>query len=365
MAERHFQGQITRKQFTSDQQETKGNLGKSGISFIEYPPERPQTPIEPKIVEMTNKIWIPPFEPYEKELVDYNRNRGGGITNMRQLNDYLIHLKTIGMGSSAIINNFLDLYVNGINALEPWSEFLSKNINNDGMIVYSGTISGLRISAVDGGLTESGGAFIDNAGATIPTYADGAHLIEIYDSSNQMIKGILKAQGDGEDLSETEINPDPGFDSTTGWTIQDGWGILGGKATMFSGTGHFLYRAAVQTALALYKTTLDIDAIANAWVGTLYRANGEHGTRHTTTGTKTEYHTLSSAASAAIGLYCAVPAYLTGTFDNLSRKQVTAPGTSGATIVSQKDGTTYNFTSKNASFTYNAASYYVVVRALR
>lgn len=46
-------------------------------------------------------------------------------------------------------------------------------------------------------------------------------------------------------------------------------------------------------------------------------------------------------------------------------KQVLTPSSSGATIVSTKGGATYNFGYKNASFAYNAASYYVIVRKLR
>ena len=45
--------------------------------------------------------------------------------------------------------------------------------------------------------------------------------------------------------------------------------------------------------------------------------------------------------------------------------EVKTPQTTGATIVSTKGGTIYNFAYKNASFTYNAASYNVVVRRLR
>ena len=46
-------------------------------------------------------------------------------------------------------------------------------------------------------------------------------------------------------------------------------------------------------------------------------------------------------------------------------KAITAPSSSGATIVSAKGGTTYNFAYKNTSFTYNAASYYCIVSKVR
>ena len=57
--------------------------------------------------------------------------------------------------------------------------------------VHQSTLTGLRISAVDGT------AFVDNGSALTP-YADGYHEISIYDSSGYELKGILKAQGTGE-----------------------------------------------------------------------------------------------------------------------------------------------------------------------
>jgi hypothetical protein len=45
--------------------------------------------------------------------------------------------------------------------------------------------------------------------------------------------------------------------------------------------------------------------------------------------------------------------------------QVTAPSSSGCTIVSAKAGETYNFSFKNPSFTYNSSSYYCIIKAIR
>ena len=59
--------------------------------------------------------------------------------------------------------------------------------------LITGTITGLRISSVDGT------AFLDNCAALIP-YADGNRRIEIYDASGRILQGYLKAQGEGEGL---------------------------------------------------------------------------------------------------------------------------------------------------------------------
>ena len=87
-------------------------------------------------------------------------------------------------------------------------------------VVYRGTISSLRISSVDGT------AFLDNCAALVP-YADGNHLVEIYDASGRMLRGYLGAAGTGETLGDelhTQSNAiaDPNSseaNATTGWTV--------------------------------------------------------------------------------------------------------------------------------------------------
>lgn len=62
--------------------------------------------------------------------------------------------------------------------------------------VYSDTITGLKISAVDGA------SLIDGA-ADVVAYADGNHLIEIEDHSGNIISAFLSAPGSGEDIGTT------------------------------------------------------------------------------------------------------------------------------------------------------------------
>ena len=63
-------------------------------------------------------------------------------------------------------------------------------------VKYRGTVTGLRISAVDGT------AFIDAANSSITDLADGNHQIEIFDSVGRFLKGFLKLVGAGETLSD-------------------------------------------------------------------------------------------------------------------------------------------------------------------
>jgi hypothetical protein len=226
-------------------------------------------------------------------------------------------------------------------------------------IVFSGTVSGLRVSSVDGT------AFIDNAGATIPTYADGNHIIEIYNVGTGIkISGYLKAAGSAEGLGD-ELMADPTFDVTGSW-MKGGatWTVSGGKANAANAlAGEWVYQEKTLTLGTLYKGVGTCDSLTS---GTFLLGvdNIIIGTAFNTTGAKTQYLTVSTGGATRV---CGIrPATnLTGTFTDLSFKPVQTPSTSGATIVNSKGGTVYSFLSVDASFTYNAASYYVIVKLAR
>jgi hypothetical protein len=215
--------------------------------------------------------------------------------------------------------------------------------------LITGTITGLRISAVDGT------AFLDNCAALIP-YADGNHRIEIYDSSNRMLKGVLKAAGSSEMLGD-ELITNGTFDNTTGWTPQGGswsgfsWEISGGVATATNTTKYF-YQSSVYGVGKLIKFGADV--VVTSGTVRLALDNMNNGFSITTTGIgQTSYRTKTTVNES--GLFGITS--FTGTVDNFTAKQVLTPSSSGATIVSAKGGDIYNFASKDASFTYNAASY--------
>jgi len=230
-------------------------------------------------------------------------------------------------------------------------------------VKYRGTLTGLRISSVDGT------AFIDNAGATVPTYADGNHQIEIYDAEGRMLKGVLKAAGTGETLANTggpldngELIDDPGFDDNLKWTPEDGWSVAGGKGVKVSGTGRSLRSTTnvVSGTHALYRTSLDIDETNGAvairiWSVGLSGYLGSNILHYTTVPSSEAYKPVIIMAQATP----------TATVDNFSAKQVLTPSADGCTIVSAAGGATQNFAYKNASFAYNAGNYAVIVRALR
>jgi hypothetical protein len=255
-------------------------------------------------------------------------------------------------------------------------------------IAYQGTITGLRVSAVDGGGTASGGAFIDNAGATIPTLADGAHLIEIYDSSNRKLSGVLKAAGAEETFNE--LLPNTAFDNTTGVTGENctvasveggqagnclqitrtGGGYQSGYETILEAAGVAIGKLFYFGMYVKSGSSLDESGKISMNKGVSAALIKDIGFTSSTTWTLySAYQTYPVLPTAPLNIV--IQGYkLTATdgtmlFDTASCKQVLTPSTSGATIVSQKAGTLFNFSYKNASFAYNQASYYVVVRLLR
>ncbi len=236
-------------------------------------------------------------------------------------------------------------------------------------VVYRGTVTGLRISAVDGGATESGGAFIDGANASITALADGAHQIEIYDSANRMLKGVLKAAGSAEGLgSEILANNDFGSAEPPGtaWTRQTGWTIAGGllvATTAANDSAAFQTFASKEGQLLKHSFTVD-SVVSGAFYANITGVSYPPNPYANAPGTYSKYIT---GIAGALEAYCLIMAAdtTTGTISTSTYKQVLAPSTSGCTVVSQKAGTLFNFSYKHPSFLHNEVSYLVVVRLLR
>ena len=239
------------------------------------------------------------------------------------------------------------------------TEGLAKSVLNPQNVVYRGVVTGLCISSV------SGYALIDNVGATVLTFADGNHLIEIYDSSGRMLKGYLSSVGDGEDL---------GPEIVTGWTNH----------------GAYPYETWTPGVAPLITQAVNTTSVADAYKAFTYLANALYKRVSTFTlnsGTLPSFNMCANAAAAAPYVGSRVIAgdetkYLTTTHAHvvyllynttatdfsvsaISQKQVIGPSTNGAVIMSSKGGIVQNFAYKNVSFTYNAESYYVIVRKAR
>lgn len=247
-------------------------------------------------------------------------------------------------------------------------------------VVYKATLTGLRISAVNGA------ALIDNAGATVPTLADGNHLIEIYDASGRMLKGFLKAAGGGETLGDGILS-NPSFDvDTTGWNAYQSTptSVAGGETNNCvqinretGGPNYSAYTSALSGHLGKivkYSAYVKSGTAGNK----SYRiAIYNDGTvTKSKTGTSSEswvqadcgYSTVTSDTNLVVDLAISqlINVGETMLFDTASLKQVTGPSTSGCTISSTKGGTAMdNWSYKNAAFSYNSSSYYCVVKRVR
>jgi hypothetical protein len=221
-------------------------------------------------------------------------------------------------------------------------------------VAYRGTISGLRISSVDGA------AFIDACADLVP-YADGNHLVEIYDASGRMLRGYLGAAGDGEDLGPEIV--DAWANGATipyeTWTV--GAGNLITQAVNSSGSG-VANKTVSPTLYALYKCvnaiTLTSETMPTIRWRTVSLTEG-----NTFTSNATSYQTINVASEGNVSIISTAATDFALT--SFSLKKVTGPSTSGAVIVSAKGGATENFAYKSASFTFNQASYQVIVRAAR
>jgi hypothetical protein len=243
-----------------------------------------------------------------------------------------------------------------LNTLDAWTTVTK---------IFTANTTLMQINAADGGVLsfqDAGGDDVfyikDIKISEIQPYADGNHQIEIYDSSNRMLKGVLKAAGTSETL-------DP--DLLAGWNLTSGWSTTKASITdadTFTATANdnsYAYKGAGTLSLeSLYKGTFLAVSSAGRQA---YIRNGNTAVTYVPNGT-TKYFTCNTDSWLAIGhLSNTIGQYLDIT--TMTIQQVTAPSSSGCTIVSAKGGEVYNFSYKNASFTYNAASYYVIIRAIR
>jgi hypothetical protein len=212
--------------------------------------------------------------------------------------------------------------------------------------IITGTATGLRISAVDLA------AFIDND-VTIPLYADGKSIIRIYDSSLRYLEGVLKSVGGGETLDSNLIN-DPSFDSAVAWACQAGWSVAGGLAVAAGATFNNILQVGgiALVSGALYYNTLTINSRTAGSVGILlyYPPLYSYPAGFGTSGTLTGYLTIATEVSGGV-----TGQGFTGDIASISVEKVLTPSASGCTIVNAAGA--QSFISKDASFTYNAASY--------
>jgi len=229
----------------------------------------------------------------------------------------------------------------------------------------------LKISAADGY------AFVDFAAADVLTDHVPYHSkLIITDSTGNKLSGFIKAAGTGETYgSELVTNGDmEDGDPPSGWTYD--WNTS--ASSVAGDTGQALKNVAVNPALIgahlmsyqvlagsagqLIKASMDGKAVSGLSyffltigisTSILYQSE-----RYTSAfSTRTSYVVHTGSADLRLRTYTG---HTTGEghFDNATAKQVLTPSTTGVTITSTPDGSTYNWASKDSGFNYNDVSGY-------
>lgn len=240
--------------------------------------------------------------------------------------------------------------------------------------VPSSLSSGFRIYPYDGAavsFADAGGDDVfyikDVKISEIQPFTDGNHSIEIYDSSNRMLKGVLKAAGTSEGLGDELV---------TGWT-NTSFGTFTSSgvdvsSAIASGINKLAYSAITASAGWLLKGAMTITVSSGSGIRCYVADNtgGSHAIPATPVGNwlsngTAEYKNLTreSYSPAAVILISdgATECSMTG----FTLKRVLTPSSSGCTLQKSKSDSTESFSYKNPSFVFNAASYYCIIRAIR
>jgi len=219
-------------------------------------------------------------------------------------------------------------------------------------VVSGGSIgqTNMKLSAVNGT------AFVDFSNASKLTPYLGKYLV-VSDSAGKKITGWIKSVGTGETLSAEIFTADTTFNSSTGWTL-NGWTIGSGVATQPVCGDCWLYQANIPTSYSgkLYKVSFNVVSYSSDYVG--FGAPGSTATDIPVSGTgnKVRYACGQSGGWSGIGFHTrnSAAGYV---INNPSVKQVLTPATTGVTIVSTSDGTTYSWETQDPSFNRNDSGY--------
>ena len=222
---------------------------------------------------------------------------------------------------------------------------------NPQSVVYRGTVSDLRVSAVDDT------AFLDNLPAAITdNYLGGTHLVEIYDSTGKAIAGVLGAQGSGETLGD-ELLP---ADFTSGWSAVNGASVI--DAGSFLGAAGADSGIRTSSGVTTLSGLLKYDVAGSTTGGTVsLRWSNQVTTPAIRVGFGAGYVTNLYAGQFVIAI---TSGGHTVTVTGKTAKAVLTPSTSGCTIVSAKGGATERFKRIDTGFAFNSSSYTVIIKKL-
>lgn len=224
--------------------------------------------------------------------------------------------------------------------------------------IVAGTATGIRLS------TANSYAFLDNCPANILKYVD--HYLELRDASNRIVGGWIKAVGVSE-TTENIWSDNCADDGLADWLKANCTAAFDTDHYMITyvSASQYLYKSVIIGVGKLLKASADIANGTLSGVTFGLQINQGLGSNITTFLTQVsgaEYATMSGYRTAGAQTYVAVNTAMGGAGNvrvkNIAFSQVLTPSISGVTITSTKGGTALNaWTTQDASFTYNAASY--------
>jgi len=189
----------------------------------------------------------------------------------------------------------------------------------------------------------------------ITPYMDGNHSIEIYDASNRMLKGVLKAAGTSEGLGDELLS----LNFLTSWDVFSSAEIIDVDTITTSSEGGVRTKTVKTAVRCLYKAEMS----GTATSGSVHLHNDDGSGSLFVSGFTTGYGTSNNSGK----IYLQSTAAATIDITSLSVKQVLTPSALGATIVSAKAGETYNWTYKNPNFTFptSTSTNLVIIKPIR
>ena len=251
---------------------------------------------------------------------------------------------TIGIGFSADLTTTVD--TNGsVSFYDSDGELIGDAVEITP--IASGTLTGLRISAVDGT------AFLDNCSA-ITAYADNSHRVEIYDSAGKRLVGIAKEAGSGE-AKGAEAIPDPTCATDFwNWKTNMTHDAINDEFDLTSSAS--CYESCVIAKTLYYAEIVITNYISGNldiynYDGTIRKSFGISGD-----GNFNQYF-VQPPGERADRFYLLATSGSSFSLSNITIKPVTEPSTDGIIIVNAKGGATENWTTKESGFAFNEASY--------
>jgi len=247
-----------------------------------------------------------------------------------------------------------------------------------GLLIASGSVTraNTKISAVDGT------AFVDFSTANVLTNYAPKSKFTLTDSTGKKLEGYIKAAGTGETFTNRYTSDfSAGADGWTGVrsTVEGNIDSIGGQDDWLRSyanteTAYHYTNKAFYSAGARYKLSFTYYLPSGQtsvtrfipYIGTL-GFSGYQSTTNTVTSVVSDvnialgnamlyFHPASATSPSFAGANSATDDvyYL----KNILLDQHVTPSTTGVTITSTADGTTYNWASKEAGFNYNDASGY-------